>query len=463
MNLGNVLSIGSNGLNAASHGTQTASQNISNATVPGYTRRIANLTPNPLDEGGGVRANGTSRMSDQFLEKRGLGARAYSGESEGRVKTLAALDTVFSDGVGTVGEALDAFDSALSDLTVTPNSAAVRQSVLSRAEDLAQAFHRSSDALATARSDANGRIVDEVSNINARLDEIGTLNAQIVQAKNIGQEPGDLQDKRDELIRGIATSLPVTVLPDDSGAVTVTLAGQRTLVGVDASVHHLIATTDATSGAVRIQRQTAGQIEDITNLFTSGSIGGTIAARDGALADAQRSLDALAFDLSTGYNTQHAAGYGLDGATARNFFNAPTVADGAARGFGVSADVAGQPNNIAAATDPLSLPSDNRNALALVSLRDQNLGSGGTATIQQSFSAMVAAGGAAQRSALDQADYANTSLTQIDALREAAGGVSTDEEMMSLMKFQRAYQASLRVIETADSMLSELLNMRIGG
>src|SRR5262249_11552433 len=106
MNLNSVLSIGTNGLNAATHGTQVASQNISNAATPGYTRREANFEQTEL----GVKANGTTRINDQFLEKRNLGAKGYSGEADARVKTLAVLDTVFADGQGGVGEALDAFD-----------------------------------------------------------------------------------------------------------------------------------------------------------------------------------------------------------------------------------------------------------------------------------------------------------------------------------------------------------------
>jgi len=462
MNLGDVLSIGRSGLTAAAHGTQVASQNISNATTPGYSRRVSNFEPVPLEHGGGVRANSTQRVNDQFLERRGLSARAYAGEGDGRVKTLAVLDTVFGDGQGSVGEALDAFDGALSDLSNEPNSQAARQMLLARGDDLSQAFHRAEDALATARADANGRIATAVGEVNNHLDEIGKLNAQIVEGKNARHDVGDLEDRRDELIRNVATQLPVQTLPDDSGAVTVMVAGSRTLVGVDAQVHHLVATTDATSGAIVIQRQTNGVMEDITDFFSTGQIGGTIAARDGALADAQRSLDQLAYDITTAYNTQHAAGVGLDGNTNRNLFAAATAVPGSAKNFNLSSDVLGQPQNIAAAQQTTSLPGDNRNALALVTLRDQKLGLGGTATAQQSFSSMVAAGGAAARSAQDQLDYANASLSQVDALRESASGVSTDEEMMNLMKFQRAYQASLRVIETADAMLSELLNMRRG-
>ena len=95
-------------------------------------------------------------------------------------------------------------------------------------------------------------------------------------------------------------------------------------------------------------------------------------------------------------------------------------------------------------------------------MRDQKIGLSGTATAQQSFTAMVGAAGAATNSAVNQQTAASATLSSVDALRESASGVSTDEEMINLMKFQRAYQASLKVIETADSMLSDLLNMNIG-
>jgi flagellar hook-associated protein 1 FlgK len=383
------------------------------------------------------------------------------------VKTLAVLDTVFSDGQGTVGEALDAFDSAVSDFAANPNSTAVRQVVLARADDLAQSFHRASDALTGARVDANARLGGDVKEINDKLDEIGSLNGQIVTAKSVSNEAGDLEDRRDQLIREISDKIPVTTTPAKTeGAVNVMLAGSggsRVLVGEDSTVHHLLANPDATTGDVRIFRQTAGAIEDITGLINTGSIGGTIAARDGALADARNALDQLASDVGTAYNTQHAVGIGLDGGTGRNLFTPPAAVSGAAANMGVSTDVAGQPNFLGAAQNATSLPGDNRNALLLLGVRDQRAALAGSATLQQGYSALVAAGGSASRTAQDASDHASANLSQIDALRESASGVSTDEEMIAMMKFQRAYQASLRVIETADSMMGDLLNMRFGG
>jgi flagellar hook-associated protein 1 len=460
VNLTSVLNIGANGLAAASHGQNVTAQNISNATTEGYSRRLTNLEPIPLQDGGGVRANGSTRVQDQYLERRGLGASAGDGEASARVDTLSVLDSTFSENEGSVGAALDAFNSAMTDFSTNPSLRANRQAVLSKADDLSRAFNTAADDLTGARNDANGRITDAVKQVNSKIDDIGSLTTQIRQARANGNEAGDLEDRRDQLIRDVASTVPVNVIQEDNGAITMQLAGSRSLIGADGSVHHLIASTEPTSGDVRIYRQTSGTNEDITGLITTGTIGGTIAARDGALATARNQLDQLASDVATSYNTVHQAGYGLDGNTARNLFAAPPAGvTGAASGFAVSTDVAGQPDFLAGAQDPLTLPSDNRNALALLHVRDQNTALGGTATAQQAYGALISDAGTAGQSAKNQATQASSVLSQIDNLRASASGVNTDEEMISLMKFQRGYQASLRVIETADSMLNDLLNM----
>ena len=49
-------------------------------------------------------------------------------------------------------------------------------------------------------------------------------------------------------------------------------------------------------------------------------------------------------------------------------------------------------------------------------------------------------------------------LTSIDNQRQSVSGVSLDEEMTNLMKFQRGYQASARMMTTIDQMLDTLIN-----
>jgi flagellar hook-associated protein 1 FlgK len=69
----------------------------------------------------------------------------------------------------------------------------------------------------------------------------------------------------------------------------------------------------------------------------------------------------------------------------------------------------------------------------------------------------MVSGGVAVRSAELDVEVATGVEAQLEALRSSVSGVSTDEEVINLDKFQRGYQASLRVVSVADQMLQELL------
>ncbi len=461
MSLFSVLHRGTMGLVTAQFGTEVAAQNAANANTEGYSRQralIEAVGPRPQ---GGVRATGSRRVVDQFLERRILGSRSYEGESNARADTMRVMDMVLADGAGSIGNGLDAFQRALSDLGAHPGDASVRTVVLERAEQLAQSFRDAGTEIATARTDTNQRIAYEVSEINRKLHEIASLGNQIADYENTTlEEAGTLRDQRDELIREVANAAPVKVIEASHGRVSLLLAGSLSLVTPDGKVNELRAAVDPTTQDVSVNRTTAGLDEDVTQLITSGRIGGYVAARDNGLTDARDELDQLAFDLATAYNATHAAGFGLDGVGGRNLFEPPTSVTQAAEMLTVSADVVGQPDNLAAATDPTATPGDNRNAIALLAVADADVALGGTATIDEGYQRLIATAGSATRDAMLQEEHATGLASQLDAMRESVSGVSTDEEMISLMQFQRAYQASLKVIQTADEMLEGLMMLK---
>jgi flagellar hook-associated protein 1 FlgK len=462
MSLTKALSIGRSGLMAAQHGTNVTAQNITNAATEGYTRRSVNLQSVQMDHGGGVAVAPSTRVHDEFLEKRSLGARASSGEAEGRVATLNILDSVLADDPGDLGSAMDSFETAVSDFAAQPNEPGTRQALLASTQQVSQAFNRTAEGLNDARVAANERIVNSVDQVNSQLAEIGSLTRDINIARNSPSgDAGDLMDQRDRLVREVGKAVPVTTLEDDKGNFSLRLNGGLSLVDVEGGVHALQANVEAGTGDVRIYRDISGRTEDITKLITSGSIGGTMTARDGALKNAQTALDRLAFDMAQTYNTVHQAGVGLDGEAGRDLFSVSVTSGvtGAANSIKLSSDVAGSPDHLAAAENVASLPGDNRNALKLLDIREQKLTNGGVDTAQSAFSSIVAGAGSALRSAMDRQTQTDATVSQMDALRESVSGVSTDDEMISLMRYQRAYQASLRVIETADQMMQELLNL----
>jgi flagellar hook-associated protein 1 len=51
-------------------------------------------------------------------------------------------------------------------------------------------------------------------------------------------------------------------------------------------------------------------------------------------------------------------------------------------------------------------------------------------------------------------------MQQAEARREAVSGVSTDEELMRLMRHQQAYTAAAKIVQTVDEMMDALLSLK---
>jgi flagellar hook-associated protein 1 FlgK len=455
VSINGIMNTGVKGLVSTSQATNVTSSNISNAATVGYTRRSTNIYPDQslLNNGGG------RRVVEPFIQKRLLNAESSAGEAKAQRAAVNVLDEVFTEGDGSIGTALDNFQASIQNLTTRPDDTASRQAVLANASNLSVAFKNANAQIEQARQDSNLRVEQGVNQVNTRLEQIGKLGAQIQQAELGGNEASDLRDQRDMLVKEVSGYVPVTVLDQGNGAISLMLGGgSHQLVGADGQVSQL-STKVGDDGNIRIQKSVAGALTDVSAQVTGGAIGGDLKARSGALADAQKKLDQLAFDVSGAYNSVHREGVGLDGQNGRNLFAEQATVSGAAATFEVSADVAGQPERIAASLDSGSLPSDNRGAMALANISSAPLAFGGM-TVTEALASLVGFAGSTVQAAEQQQVFTAGALEQVQSLQDSASGVNTDEEMVNLMKYQRAYQASLKVISVADQMLSDLMNIR---
>jgi flagellar hook-associated protein 1 FlgK len=116
-------------------------------------------------------------------------------------------------------------------------------------------------------------------------------------------------------------------------------------------------------------------------------------------------------------------------------------------------------SKIAAAMDHTALPGDNRTALAIADLQDLMVMAGGTTTFGGHYDSLIGVIGNAGAEAEKNAKYQTSLVEQLQNRREQVSGVSLDEEMTNLMKFQHAYEASAQMIRVVDEMLDTILEL----
>jgi flagellar hook-associated protein 1 FlgK len=126
-----------------------------------------------------------------------------------------------------------------------------------------------------------------------------------------------------------------------------------------------------------------------------------------------------------------------------------------ARNFQVSAAVSSEVNKIAASA---TVNGDGDNALALSAIKDKAM-SGGTATISDNYASLIGRIGRDAADAKSSLDQQTLIMDQLSNRREATSGVSLDEEMMNLMKYQMAYNATGKLVNTANQMLDTLMQL----
>ncbi len=105
-------------------------------------------------------------------------------------------------------------------------------------------------------------------------------------------------------------------------------------------------------------------------------------------------------------------------------------------------------------------PANNANALAISGLSSQRMPELDGASINEAFHSLVATVGIHARGINQDLDFTTASVTELEARRDSIAGVSLDEELSNLLKFQHAYTAAAKLIKTADEMFLTLLNTK---
>jgi flagellar hook-associated protein 1 FlgK len=454
MGLTQILSTALDGLNAQSVGLSTTGDNISNVNTPGYARRTVDLETRGQGLTG-VNVAGLQRVTDTVVERRQYQAMGLSSAASERDSELGNIEGLFDDSSGSgLADTVAAFYNSFSALASNPNDPTARATVLNAAGTLTGRINDTANSIASARSDLFSKAKDTVTEINQKAQKLAALNQQIVAAKAQGQDTANLEDQRSAVLLGLAPLIDVTTIAQDNGSLLVQSSGTTLVDGIQART--LTAGLD-TNGNITLSAAIGnGPGTDVTRYLTGGTLAGIKEARDTDLSAVATNLDNFAYGIATTVNAQHEAGYGLDGVSGRDLFSITPTSDGAARAMAVSADVAGNPNAIAASSSATGLPGNSDNAVALSGLANQPAVNGRSPS--EAYGDIVGDVGSRKQAAAEDSTLRDAVTAQATSARESTSGVSLDEEMVALSKYQRAYEASSKVITTVDTLLGELMN-----
>jgi flagellar hook-associated protein 1 FlgK len=159
--------------------------------------------------------------------------------------------------------------------------------------------------------------------------------------------------------------------------------------------------------------------------------------------------------LITEVNAAHSGGFALNGATGAAFFTGTDAAS-----IKVNAALAGDPSLVQISGTSGSA-GDNQVGLALGQLAEKKIGALNNQSFSQNYSGTVAKLGQALSSSNSDAADQQVVSTMLLNQRASVSGVSIDEEMSDMMKYQKAFQASAKLITTVDDMLNTIINMKV--
>jgi flagellar hook-associated protein 1 FlgK len=373
--------------------------------------------------------------------------RAQAGLGQSIDRSASVNDATAAGASGLAG-AIDGFFNAFQSFAARPTDDGERQLLLQKAGILSDRFQLTDTRLAQVQSDLDAGIATDVDDVNGLLAAIAELNSQIGRFEiNAPGSAVDLRDQRQARLEQLAAKLPIEIRDTPSGQVQVVAknASNADVVLVD------LATVQGTV-AFNGTQITAGSPATVLAL-SGGSIHGALSARDGAIQTLRDDLDRLAKQFVTSVN----AAYNPTGLTG-NFFDPA----------GTNASSIKLVSTLTAATLKASdggAAGDNTIALAIAQLANTTFSTGSGDEIDGSFSSFFGKTVSELGQALSTANARVDDQSNIERLvrsqRDAVSGVSLDEEMADLMKYQRAFQASSRVFSVLDELLDGVVN-RLG-
>lgn len=489
MSISSALSNAVSGLTLSARRAEVTSNNIANALTEGYARReIESAELVVSGKGSGVRIVGVNRAADPALTGARRLADADTADSQARsaaIRQIAELGGAVDD-PNSIFAGLSNLETALAAIGQTPEDGALQENAVQAARNLVETFNGISTAIDDLRAGADADIAQQVATLNDTLESVSELSRDIAGIVSNGGDPSALEDERQRLLDTIGEIVPIRTVNRSNGGFDVLMSNGQYLIQDNVASEFefnqtpLITQDMAYNGGAGPLSGLTLNGRDVTpgassRGITGGSIAAAFAIRDEIAPAFATQIDGMARDLVERFQdpaadtTLGATDPGLftdDGA----FFDPVNEAGLAGR---LSLNAAIDPeqggevwrirDGLGAATPGAA--SDGSIPQALLSNLTELRAPPASVGLSGEYSAADAAarlasllGADAYRAESNAAADAARSATLVDRELDVSG-VDTDTELATLVEIEKAYAANARVLQVADQMIQQLLEI----
>lgn len=439
-----IIETAKKAIHSSRTGMEVTSHNVSNVNTPGYTRQRVNLTStdalssNSGMINAGVKITGIKQIRNEFIEgeirRVSNLLSSYSAEKEILTRIESLLNEPSDVGLG---QLLENFFNAFDDLSKNPEDRSIRVSVAQTGRALAQRFNDIFYGLLGIKKDIIADLEAKIKNINQIIEDLGKLNQSAINQHNSGLETNDVRDKINQKLKELSNLADIVVSYDESGSVRVSIGGvtvvERNFVqAIDLKFSDGVVKIVSTQTESEL-RLNSGEVFVLQNMFNR------------QVPEIIQRFDELAKNLSKKVNEIHKVGYSIDGTTGLDFFVGTSIGS-----IQVNKIIIDNPLKISASINKDA--GNNQVALAISALRNDGQISG-------VYNSIVSDIGLKAKISSDNENLHRMILKQLETQRDAFSGVSIDEEMLNMIKFQKMFEASAKVIQTVNEMIDTILSM----
>ncbi|MGZ3773808.1 MAG: flagellar hook-associated protein FlgK [Pseudobdellovibrionaceae bacterium] len=445
---------------------QTVGHNIANKSTEGFSRQRVELSTNaPISEGNlqigmGARAGVVTRTNNPWLEKQIQKEGMNMGYQESRANALSRVEQIYNEQANKgLNQYMADFFNSFRELSNNPESLASRTMVRESSTALVKDFGRVVDQLRSVQNDLDGQIKTTVDEVNQITKEIASLNDKVHTIEVQGSPANDERDRRDLLLKKLGEKLDITYGESKDGIVTVTAGRTALLVSGTDSLELKAQATNEHDRVEVFFMGSSGSPANVTQQITGGRIGGALDVRDNVVEDLLNHVDNIAYTVAKEVNAAHIEGFDNHGRSGVLFFDMPENVKGAAQSISVNKTILNDVGRISAGSQP-GASGDNTVANVISSIQYRQVMEGGTSTLDDYYNTQVGQIGALSQRATKSQESQKNVLSQLNNIRESISGVSLDEETTKMIEFQKTYDASARLIKTADEMFDTVLNLK---